>query len=284
MILCIHFFRKNSLGKIDYTKILEYFETLPNFKIYYTDDNVEMVYSDHEFEFEYRFLITKQSKVTRIYELNPMYSNINFMVEIPLLIPSFLAKEILTLVQKITKLFDLEIYQNELKDVEPFNLVDILVLFEKHRREYLENHEVTDKILYDNEKLNIICKYQRSIASLEDYYNHSVAVGRCIPVVDHEKAVSGISYTWQFGKPAIFPPYIDYIFIETDEETVLISREDLYRILAKYFIEIKTVLPDLYIMKEKQAKKARKEFKLLKKSHLAELDFTMLRLCDVIEK
>jgi hypothetical protein len=277
-------FSKNSLGKIDYTKILEYFETLPNFKIYYTDDNVEMVYSDHEFEFEYRFLITKQSKVTRIYELNPMYSNINFMVEIPLLIPSFLAKEILTLVQKITKLFDLEIYQNELKDVEPFNLVDILVLFEKHRREYLENHEVTDKILYDNEKLNIICKYQRSIASLEDYYNHSVAVGRCIPVVDHEKAVSGISYTWQFGKPAIFPPYIDYIFIETDEETVLISREDLYRILAKYFIEIKTVLPDLYIMKEKQAKKARKEFKLLKKSHLAELDFTMLRLCDVIEK
>lgn len=284
MILCIHFFRKNSLGKIDYTKILEYFETLPNFKIYYTDDNVEMVYSDHEFEFEYRFLITKQSKVTRIYELNPMYSNINFMVEIPLLIPSFLAKEILTLVQKITKLFDLEIYQNELKDVEPFNLVDILVLFEKHRREYLENHEVTDKILYDNEKLNIICKYQRSIASLEDYYNHSVAVGRCIPVVDHEKAVSGISYTWQFSKPAIFPPYIDYIFIETDEETVLISREDLYRILAKYFIEIKTVLPDLYIMKEKQAKKARKEFKLLKKSHLADLNFTTLRLCDVIEK
>ncbi|MDD4212287.1 MAG: hypothetical protein PHY42_02680 [Bacilli bacterium] len=284
MNLSIHFFRKNSLGKIDYTKILEYFETLPNFKIFYTDDNVEMVYGDHEFEFEYRFLITKQSKVQRIYELNPMYSNINFMVEIPLLIPSFLAKEVLALVQKICKLFDLEIYQLEYKDVEPFNLVDVLVLFEKNRRDYLENHEVNDTILYDSEKLNIICKYQRSIASLQEYYNHTVDVGYCIPVVDDEKDISGISYTWNFGKPAIFPPYIDYIMVKDLEETLLLKREDLYRILAKYFIEIKTVLPDLYIMKEKQAKKARKEFKLLKKSHLSDLEFRTLRLCDVIEK
>ncbi len=274
----------SSANKIDYTKILEYFETLPNFKIFYTDDNVEMVYSDQEFEFEYRFMITKQSKVQRIYELNPMYSNINFMVEIPLLIPSFLAKEVLALVQKICKLFDLEIYQLEYKDVEPFNLVDVLVLFEKNRRNYLENHEVNDTILYDSEKLNIICKYQRSIASLQEYYNHTVDVGYCIPVVDDEKDISGISYTWNFGKPAIFPPYIDYIMVKDLEETLLLKREDLYRILAKYFIEIKTVLPDLYIMKEKQAKKARKEFKLLKKSHLSDLEFRTLRLCDVIEK
>ncbi|MFA6627388.1 MAG: hypothetical protein WCT17_02515 [Bacilli bacterium] len=284
MNLYIHFFRKNSLGKIDYTKILEYFETLPNFKIFYTDDHVEMTYNDREFEFEYRFVITKQSKVQRIYELNPMYSNINFMVEIPILIPSFLAKEILALVQKICKLFDLEIYQTEFKDVEPFNLVDVLVLFEKNRRDYFENHEITDAILYDNEKLNVLCKYQRSIASLQEYYNHHVDVGFCVPVIDDAKGISGISYTWNFGRPAIFPPYIDFVFIKNEDDTILVKREDLYRILAKYFIEIKTVLPDLYIIKEKQAKKARKEFKLLKKSHMSDLKFRSLRLCDVIEK
>ncbi len=284
MTLNIYFFRKNSLGKIDYNKLLEYFETIPNFKTYYNADNVEMHYYDHEFEFEYVFMITKQSRVARIYDLNPMYTNINFMVEIPLLIPTFLAKEILALVQKITKLFDLEIYHDELKDVVPFSLVDSLVLFEKNRVNYLDNNIVRNKILYDSEKLNVICKYQRSIPNLIDHYNKTVAVGLVKPILDEENEKAGISYTWEFGKAAIFPPYVDYVFIKTEEETILLKREDLYRILTKYFIEIKTVLPDLYIIKDKQARKVRKEYKNLKRLQILNHQFVSLRLCDVIEK
>lgn len=284
MNLNIHFFRKNSLGRIDYTKILEYFETIPNFKTYYLADNVEMVYHDNEFAFEYRFTITKQSRVVRIYDLNPMYTNINFMVEIPLLIPSFLAKEILALIAKITKLFDLEVYHNELKDVSPFSLVDSLVLFEKNRYLYLETNEVRDKILYDSEKLNVICKYQRSIPSLLEHYNNTVEVLPVKPILDEVKEKAGISYTWNFAKAAIFPPYIDYIYVVTEEETLLLKREDLYRVLSKYFIEIKTVLPDLYIIKEKQARKVRKEYKNLKRMQVTKHNFVSLRLCDVIEK
>ena len=285
MAINIHFFRKSNLEKLDYEKILEYFETLPNFKTYVSEDYVELAYSDVEFSFNYRYLITKQSRVTRIYELNPMYSNVNFLLEMPTLIPSFLAKEILTVTQKICKIFDLEIYQDSFDDVQSFNLVDVLVLFEKARANYIEENGLRDKITFDNEKLNIICKYQRSVDSLRDYYHNEVDVKYCVPVLDERNNVSGISYTWNVGKATVFPPYVEFIYvIDEDGTKFLTSRADFYRTLNKYFIEIKTFLPDLYIIKAKQARRARREIKKLRKLAITDFDFKNLRLCDVIEK
>jgi hypothetical protein len=285
MAINLHFFRKNNLEKLDYAKLIEHFETLPNFKTYVTDEYVEIAYSDVEFSFNYRYLITKQSRVSRIYELNPMYTNVNFMLEMPILIPSFLAKEILTLTQKICKIFDLDIYQDSFEDVQPFNFVDLLVLFEKTRANYIEENGLKDKITFDNEKLNIICKYQRSVDSLRDYYHNQVDVKYCIPVIDEKNKVSGISYTWEVGKATVFPPYVEFIYvIDEDGSKYLVNRVDFYRILNKYFIEIKTFLPDLYIIKEKQAKKAKREMKKIRKCAITEYEFKNLRLCDVIEK
>ena len=65
MAINIHFFRDNKLEKLDYAKVLEFFDELPNFKIYYTDDEVQIVYRDTDFNFSYRYLITKKSKVEK---------------------------------------------------------------------------------------------------------------------------------------------------------------------------------------------------------------------------
>jgi hypothetical protein len=285
MAINIHFFRKSNLEKLDYSKVLDYFETLPNFKIYSSDEHMEIAYSDVEFSFNYRYLITKQSRVNRIYELNPMFSNVNFLLEMPVLIPSFLAKEILTVTQKICKIFDLDIYQDTFEDVRGFNLVDVLVLFEKTRSTYIEEYGLKGKIIFDNEKLNIICKYQRSVDSLRDYYHNEVEVKYCVPIMDETTNMSGISCTWEAGKPTVFPPFVEYIFINDDTgQTMLLTRDNFYRSLNKYFIEIKTFLPDLYIIKAKQAKAAKKKVKKLKKYAITDHNFKALRLCDVIEK
>lgn len=285
MAINIHFFRKNSLEKFDYEKVLEYFETLKNFKIYYTDDSVEIVYSDEEFNFEYRYLIMKKSRVSKIYELSPMYTNINFLLEMPILIPTFLAKEILTIVQKLCKMFDLDIYNETFKDVQPFNVVDVLVLFDKMRSDYVEEFGLQGKTTCENEKLNIICKYQRSVDNLKEYYQNKVDVKYCVPVVDYVGGESGFSYEWKIGTPAVFPPYIDYIYvILEDDKKILIKREDFYHIMGKYFIEIKTFLPDLYVIKDRNAKSSRKEVKKLMKVSFVNDNFRTIRLCDVIEK
>ena len=285
MYINIHFFRKSNLEKLDYSKVLDYFDTLPNFKTYVSEEFVEIVYSDVEFNFVYRYLITKQSRVTRIYELNPMYSNVNILLELPIMIPSFLAKEILAITQKLCKIFDLEIYQDSFNDVQPFNLVDVLVLFEKTRANYIEEHGLKGKVLFDNEKLNIICKYQRSVDNLREYYHNEVEVNYVVPILDETSGVSGISYTWKLGTPSVFPPYIEYIYVvDETQEKLLVTRESFYRILNKYFIEIKTFLPDLYVIKQKQAKTTKKELKKLRKFAVASHNFKKIRLCDVIEK
>ncbi len=285
MHINIHFFRKSNLEKLDYSKVLDYFETLPNFKTFVAEDYVEVLYSDNEFDFKYRYLITKQSRVNKIYDLDPMFSNVNILLEMPILIPSFLAKEILAITQKFCKIFDLDIYQDSYADVQAFNLVDVLVLFEKTRTNYIEEHGLKGKIVFDNEKLNIICKYQRSVDNLKDYYHNEVAVNFVEPIIDEINGISGISYTWNLGTASVFPPYIEYIYIvEESGEKFLVGRESFFKVLNKYFTEIKTFLPDLYVIKPKQARNTKKEVKKLKKSMIVNNNLKKIRLCDVLEK
>jgi len=285
MPINIHFFRNNNLEKLDFNKLLDYFDTFPNFKTYYANDMVEIVYSDTEFSFTYRYLITKQSRVAKIYELNPMYTNINFLLEMPVLIPSFLAKEILTLTQKICKIFDLNIYTDSFDDVQAFNLVDVLVLYEQTLQHSIEENGLQGKIKYDSEKLNIICKYQRFVDSLRDHYNNTVDVNYVVPVTDDDAGISGMSYTWKLGRPTIFPPYVEYIYVEDNEgKKLLLLRDDFFRVMNKSFTEIKTFLPDLYMIKEKQARSSNRELKKLRKfDYIHEYNMRTLRLSDVIE-
>ena len=39
--------------------VLEFFDSIPNFETYYTDEYVEIEYQDKEFDFSYRYLIQR---------------------------------------------------------------------------------------------------------------------------------------------------------------------------------------------------------------------------------
>lgn len=279
----IHFFRNSSLEKIDYAKVLDFFDNQSNFETYYTDDYVEIIHKDSEFNFNYRYLITKKSKVSKIYKLNPMFSNVNFLLEMPIMIPSFIAKEILSTIQKLSRTFELGIYHDSFNDVKPFNVVEFLDFFEKQRNLYIQENGLNGIITFDGDKLNVICKFQRSIDSLVDYYHNEVAVNRCYPIIDKNTEESGICYDWKFGSPVIFAPYVTYINI-IDEEMgkMLVRRDELLIILNKYLTEITNFLPDMYILKQKQAKNCKREIKKIKRI-VMEKDYQILRLCDVIE-
>ncbi len=284
-LLTIHFFRNSTLEKIDFTKVLEFFSTIPNFEIYYTDTYVEILYKDKDFEYEYRFIITKKSRVTNIYKLNPMYSNVNFLLEMPLLIPSFLAKEIFTLTQKLCKTFELGYYHSSFSDVKVFNIVDLIDFFEKQRNAYIDENGKQNKISYNADKLNIICKFQRSVNNLIDYYQNEVIVNLCYPVVDKNSGEAGICYDWRMGTSVIFAPYVDYINIQDVEEgTILVKKDELFNIISRYLVEIKNFLPDMYILKNKQAKTVTRELKKIKKIMILGKEFNVLRMSDVIEE
>ena len=283
-IMNIHFFRKSTLEKIDFNKILEFFDSIPNFETYYTEEYVEIEYKDKEFDFSYRYLITKKSHVSKIYKLDPMYSNINFMLEMPLLIPTFLAKEVFTITQKLCKHFELGYYNDLFPDVQPFNIVDLVNFFGKQRQQYLDDCGLVDKIYYDAEKLTVICTFQRRVDKLVDYYHNELTVNLCYPVIDKNSGESGICYDWRLGTPIIFAPYVDYInILDVEEGNILIKKDDLFNIIGKHLMEIQNFLPDMYLLKAKQAKACRKELKKIKKQMILGKDFKVLSLSDCME-
>ena len=284
MAINIHFFRDNKLEKLDYAKVLEFFDELPNFKIYYTDDEVQIVYRDTDFNFSYRYLITKKSKVEKIYKLNALYSNQKFLLELPVLIPTYIAKEILTGAQKLCKLFDLAIYNDSFDDVKAFSLVDVMALFENARAKHVEEFGLEGKLRFDHEKLNEICSYQRQIYSLKEYYHNEVEVNYCEPVVDKNSRESGVCCTWRAGVPTIFPPHIDYVrVIEEDGNEFLVRRREFFNFMGGMLVEIDNFLHDMYILRPKQAKKSKKALIKLRKVAVIGQNFETLRLCDLID-
>ncbi|MDD3999958.1 MAG: hypothetical protein PHX62_03590 [Bacilli bacterium] len=232
MAIYIHFFRDSTYEKLDFEKVLEFFDAYPNFKIFYTEDEVQIDCRDDDFKFSYRYLITKKSRVNQIYKLNPQYLNINFLLELPVLVPSFLVKEILTLTQKICKLFDLEIYNDAFSDVQPFNLADVVVLFEEMRRETIAEYGIQDKLPFEKSKLDEICRYQRSVASLREYYHNEIDVNLVEPILDKITNEYGISMVYNLSVPTVFPPHLSYIYIKEEQNIpFLVRRKDFMSVM-----------------------------------------------------
>lgn len=284
MAIYIHFFRESTMEKIDFAKVLDFFESQPNFKIYYTDDEVQIDYRDDDFKFSYRYLITKKSRVNQIYRLDAKFLNINFLLELPVLVPSFLVKEILTIAQKVCKLFDLHIYSDAFPDVQPFNLADVVVLFEESRKAMIDEFGIQDKLPYPKEKLDVVCRYQRSIESLREYYQNQVEVHLIEPILNNERNEYGIGYTWNVGHPTIFPPHLDYIYVKEEQNLpFLIRRNDFMAIMNKYLTEIVNFLPDMYILKAKQAKSSRKLINKLRKFAVSSENFKAVRIANLLD-
>lgn len=284
MPINIHFFRTGTQGRINYQEVLDYFQDLPNFEILYDNDEVDIIYTDDEFGFQYEYKITKVSQVKAIYKLNPAYLNINFMLCLPLLIPGFAVREILELTQKMAKTFDLSIYHESFDDVKPFSLADLHSLCECSQRAYLEENGPGDKVLYDFEKLNVICKYQRMNENLYESFHEEVQVNLCTPIIDRRANEFGICTEWNIGIPTLFAPYFDYVNVK-DEEGVefKIRREDFMKYMDKYLVKLDVILPDLYVLKPKQAKASKSVVNKLRRCQIEDCDFAALRISDLLD-
>lgn len=285
MPIVLHFFRESNLEKIDIEKIIDFFSNNPNYRFYEEEDIFSIKYADEEFKFSYRFMITKKSRVTQIYRLSPKYGNLNFCLEMPVLIPRFLAQEVLGVAQKLCNNFQLAVYHETFDDISPFNITHLLVLFERVRSASIKQFGYQGKYTYDFDKLSVVCKYQRSVANLQEFYKDQVEVNLVNPIVELNSTFANMSCLWNVGEAILFPPYIDYIYImEAGSIPYIIKSEDFFRNFSKYIDKVEAHLPDLYIMKKKAAKKASKNLKKIKKFMFNIDQFKKIRLCDVVDK
>ncbi len=285
MTVNIYFFRNTQKGRIEFEELVKYFMDTPNFEIFYNDTELNMVYNDTEFGFKYMYKKTKVSQVESIWKLDPAYLNLNFILCLPILIPAFAAKEILTFAQKLAKIFDLQVYHESYEDVKQFNIADLYSVFSNAQRAYLEENDVKDKVFYDANKLSTICKYQRSLDSYVESFQNEVDVHPCVPIIDRANSEFGICTTWNVGAPTLFVPHFDFVNVrDTDGEEFYIRRADFMRVMDKYLTKVDNDLPDMYYIKAKAAKSSRGLTSRLRRYAVVDQIFAQLPICDLLDR
>lgn len=286
MSIAVHFFRNRSLERIDYEKLIEYFEELGTCDISYDEDCVEIIYNDTIFNFSYRFLITKRSQVRSIYNLNADFFNINLLVEIPILLPCFITKTILVFIMDLCRTFDLEIYYEGIKNIEPFDMTGLMMFLENERTYYISEHPEKEVFYVNRDKLMHVCNYQQMMPYLPAKIKDEAVINPYIVMLDNEYKEIVFSVLWRAGTPMVFPPDLDYVHIEEDGIVSIIPAPIFFKYCHKYMYELRDYMPgaELLLLVGRNVNRAKKLIKKLRRDSIPHTLFEEKRVIDLIEK
>lgn len=286
MSISVHFFRNRSLEKIDYEQLIEYFNETGNCEMKFDDDFYEIVYNDPIFDFPYRFVISKRSQVRSIYNLNADFFNINLLVEIPILLPCFITKTILVFIMDLCRTFDLEIYYDGIKNIEPFDMTKLMMFLENERNYYISEHPEQEIYYVNREKLMHICNYQQMMPYLPAKIKDEAVINPYIVMLDNDYKEIVFSVLWRAGTPMVFPPDLDYVHVEEDGIVSIIPAPIFFKYCHKYMYELYDYMPGavLLLLCGRNVNRAKKLIKKLRKDSIPHTLFEEKRIIDLIEK
>ena len=285
--MLIHFFRERIKPRIDFYQLIDgYFDSLDNSNIKSNDDEVEITMTLRNFDFQYKFFVTKRSHILSIYRLNSNYININLMCEVPPILPPYISRLIFKQISEICERFELAIYFEQLDNIHEFEMFELINASKKELAEYLEkNPELVTYHLPMN-VLNEMCHYQSMIDYLPSLVRSDVDVRKYNITVEKATNEVKVGVSWKVGTPAIFPPHLDYVQIEEEENLiVLVPIEVFYKYVDRLMYEIKDDSIDfkLFYLNEKGAIKAKKLLRKMRDSVVSLTNFEFIKITDLIE-
>ena len=286
MCVSVHFFRNRSLERIDYEKLINYFDELEECQINVSDDSVEIIYNDPIFDFPYRFLITKRSQVRSIYNLNADFFNINLLVEIPVLLPCFVTKTVLVFLMDLCRTFELEIYYEGLENIQPFDITSLMMFLEKERAYYISEHPEKEVYYVNRDKLMHVCNYQQMMPYLPSKIKDEAVINPYIVMLDNDYKEIVFSVLWRAGSPMVFPPELDYVHVEEDGIVSIIPAPIFFKYCHKYMYELHDYMPGavLLLLCGRNVNRAKKLVKKLRKESIPHTLFEEKRIINLVEK
>lgn len=291
--MVIHFFRERIKERIDFSDVIDvFFGELENCEITSDDDQVDISITEPTFDFKYHFYITKRTRVTNIIKLNPSFVNTNILVDIPVLLPKFLVRKILKIVGDLCKKFELAIYHDMINDIQPFSMLDLLTNMDKETYMYIENHPGKYHYL-DQRTLTTACTFLQVIPEIAESLVVDTVISPYDVLYDKEEDKVVLAMTWQAGQPTVFPPLLNYIFIEEEGNLLsVIPAEGFFKYTRRLMHEIVKnkkfdyqLDMDLYYLNEKNAIKAKKLVRKMRKKYLVMRNrFNELKITEILEK
>lgn len=285
--MVIHFF-KNRNERLDFEELLDnYFNVMDNVHIDSDDSECRINVEMPDFNFSYRYLITKRSHVASIYKLNYDYINVNMLIEIPLNIPQFIIRAILQQVDEMCKRFGFAIYYDQLDNIREFRIFEVLQAVLKERTIYFNEHPEVVSYKISEGKLNVICIYQKLLKSLPQIVKSDLMSNPYIVMIDKTTGRVELSINWRVGEPTIFPPELSYIHIEEEENLVNVVPVSVFmKYIGHYMYEIKDSASSIKMLflNEKSSAKARKYLKKIRKYMISSSNFDVVKLINLIEE
>lgn len=285
--MILYFFKERRKDRVDFHELIdEYFDRLETTSITSNDDEVSITFTLPYFSCSYRYLITKRSRVTSFYRLNANYVNTFLLCEIPEVLPHFLFRQILKQVEELCSRFDFAIYHEKIEDIREFNMFEMIAVLTKEREKYLTEHTDIVKYPIEQDFLNEICTYQSLLGEVTRIVKDDIVAGPYIILKDNTNHIY-FCVNWSVGMPTTFPPHLDFIQIEEEENLVnLVPSHIFYKYVEKYMYEIKDGSIDIRIryLNENGSTKARKFIKKMRKSVVSTYSYEQIKITDLIEK
>lgn len=285
--MIIYFFKDRSKERVDFSQLIdEYFDKLENTVLSSNDDEFIATFNMPEFKVSYRYLITKRSRVSSLYRLNPNFVNTFLLCEIPDDVPLFVSRSILKQIEELCRMFEFAIYHERIDNIKEFNMFELIAVLEKERHAYLENNKDIVKYPVDQDLLNEVCTYQSMINELPSVVKDDIVANPYIILKDAKGNVY-FSVNWHVGLPTTFPPQLDFVHIEEEENLVnLVPIQVFYKYIEKLMYEIKDSSIGIKIryLNENASLKAKKYIRKMRKSVISTYNYEVINITDLIEK
>lgn len=284
--MIIYFFKDRSKERVDFSQLIdEYFDKLENTVLTSNDDEFIATFNLPEFATSYRYLITKRSRVSSLYRLNPNFVNTFLLCEIPDDVPLFVTRTILKQVEQLCRIFDFAIYHERIDNIKKFDMFELISVLEKERNTYLENNPDIKKYPVDQDLLNEVCTYQSMIKELPSVVKDDIVATPYIILKDNKDNIY-FSVNWHVGLPTTFPPRLDFVHVEEEENFVnLVPIQVFYKYVEKLMFEVKdnSIGIKIRYLNENASLKAKKYIRKMRKSVLSTYNYEIIQITDLIE-
>ena len=278
----IYFFKERS-RQIDLDSLLNFFQNYEETEVEMDERSVRFKYQHPRLNYGACFYITPKSMVPNIYNLNPKYLEINFHIEIPILTPNYVIKQIIDFVKKVTERFDLFVYSELFSDVLPFKSDTVYKAYIIVKKAYLEKFpdKASQYIFVSTEKLSAILRYLDEQMQLQAYYKDlDTYVPRYLYFKENNRPVLCIE--WTEGKLTVFPPYLDYVMYRTAGKLKVVEYDQFTQDNQKFLMDVPGFLKGTRVVPKKFAKKL---YGYMKKQPLSSIgqSFNQLRLEELLD-
>lgn len=279
----LHFFKKKT-REVDVQLLTAHFESVVGFEVVEEAKSIQYIYTHPRLGYKAAFILSKSSMVPDLVRLNPSYLDVNFRLELPLLTPTYVVKEIFQITQNLVEKFHLSIYTSLLEDVMEFKIETLTVLFNQSKNYYKERNPLilsSYQVVSEN-KATAILRYIDEAPHLQKYYeDYNIFVPKYHILKDGDDNLV-LAMEWREGQAIVFPPYLDFVFYRTASEVKVIPIDDIVEVIYEFLENVPGFIKETKVINHNNMKKG---MKLMKKTRFEKFthNFSKEELTSIVD-